>query len=495
MKTLSICIPTFNRAAQLERSLYSILSQPFFIDTPDIEVVVFDNGSTQSLATLEERLTALSQEKIKFFRVEKNLGDSGFEQCLRLADGIYRKLVNDTKIWEPGSLEILYELVKSNIDEKPVIFIKHLPRVSPFEVKKIKRMEDFVRTASFQMTSIGAFGIWAEDLSRFTDFSRYSSKSLVQVDVLLRNIKLKGAVILASGKFFSSQRTERKKYSLGTVFGENYLTILAEHADEIGEQCLRDEKRNVFCNHILPYYFNIEHDFFSFSFDREMRFFKDEPYFAEAVDKARMQWLRVLKNSNIEKLRALWRKLNNHNATTLKRWFDISVVTVGNFSYGPLDVRSWGHPDEALSIGSYCSISEDVRFILGGNHNYLSLTTFPLKVMLGQEPREAGTKGEISIGDDVWIGTGAVILSGVKVGQGAIIGAAAVVSRDVPPYAIVVGNPARIVKFRFSPEIVERLLTVDFGRLKFDSGRLAELYKTLTVENLDGVIQSLSEDM
>jgi carbonic anhydrase/acetyltransferase-like protein (isoleucine patch superfamily) len=70
------------------------------------------------------------------------------------------------------------------------------------------------------------------------------------------------------------------------------------------------------------------------------------------------------------------------------------------------------------------------------------------------------TKGDVIIGSDVWIGTEAVILSGVKVGDGAVIGARAVVAKDVPPYAVVAGNPSRIVKWRFEPAIVERLLRV-----------------------------------
>jgi len=72
------------------------------------------------------------------------------------------------------------------------------------------------------------------------------------------------------------------------------------------------------------------------------------------------------------------------------------------------------------------------------------------------------SKGSVVIGNDCWIGTEVMILSGVNIGHGAVIGARAVVSKDVPPYAVVVGNPARVVKFRFAEDIIERLLTLQW---------------------------------
>ena len=72
------------------------------------------------------------------------------------------------------------------------------------------------------------------------------------------------------------------------------------------------------------------------------------------------------------------------------------------------------------------------------------------------------TKGNVIIGNDVWIGYGAKILSGVSIGDGAVVGAGAVVAKNIPPYAVVVGNPAKIIKFRFKPEDVEILLGIQW---------------------------------
>jgi len=106
-----------------------------------------------------------------------------------------------------------------------------------------------------------------------------------------------------------------------------------------------------------------------------------------------------------------------------------------------------------------------VHFILGGNHGCETVSSFPFLVKHFGEPVEAKTKGPIVVGDDVWLGHRSTVLSGVSIGQGAVIAAGAVVTRDVEPYSIVGGNPARHIKFRFSKEIRNKLVTIDFARL------------------------------
>jgi acetyltransferase-like isoleucine patch superfamily enzyme len=168
--------------------------------------------------------------------------------------------------------------------------------------------------------------------------------------------------------------------------------------------------------------------------------------------------------------RKRWRRLNEHNFTAAKNIFNISKVVVGNNSYGALEVYSWLNNNDKLYIGSYVSISSDVKFIIDGNHNTSYLTTFPFEAILFDEITDSNVvgKGSISIGDDVWIGMNSMILSGVNVGQGAVIGAGSVVAKDIPPYAIVAGNPAKIVKYRFPQGIVEKLIKLDFKKIDKD---------------------------
>lgn len=144
-------------------------------------------------------------------------------------------------------------------------------------------------------------------------------------------------------------------------------------------------------------------------------------------------------------------------------------VAIGRGTYGVPAIILFSSEDRVV-IGNYCSISGGCQLVAGGEHNTRVTSTFPFKVYYGQDPgataadparvryADAVYKGPLVIGSDVWIGLGAVILSGVTVGHGAVIGACAVVASDVPPYAIVVGNPARVIRHRFPDDVVAGLL-------------------------------------
>jgi acetyltransferase-like isoleucine patch superfamily enzyme len=137
--------------------------------------------------------------------------------------------------------------------------------------------------------------------------------------------------------------------------------------------------------------------------------------------------------------------------------------TIGDWSYGKPKVR-FAESGAKLSLGRFCSIADGVEILLGGNHRMDFVTTYPFGAMSGVWPEAAGrtdhhaSKGDVTIGHDVWLGSQCMILSGVTIGTGAVIAARAVVTRDVPPYAVVGGNPARIIRIRFDERTVERLL-------------------------------------
>lgn len=135
---------------------------------------------------------------------------------------------------------------------------------------------------------------------------------------------------------------------------------------------------------------------------------------------------------------------------------------IGKWTYGNPKIRSW-QEGASLRIGSFCSIAEGVKIFLGGEHRIDWVTTFPFSVLWASGHGIKGhpkTKGDVIIGNDVWIGADCVVLSGVTIGDGAVLGARAVVARDVPPYAIVTGNPALIVRKRFDDNTIARLLRV-----------------------------------
>jgi acetyltransferase-like isoleucine patch superfamily enzyme len=190
-----------------------------------------------------------------------------------------------------------------------------------------------------------------------------------------------------------------------------------------------------------------------------------------------------------------WRLKNDSNFTTPENIFPISLVQVGNYTYGPIKVLYYRNPEERLIIGSFVSIARGVIFLLGGEHNYLHFSNYPIKKMLLNGENEAKTKGPIVVEDDVWIGANALIQSGVTIRQGAIIAAGSVVVKDVPAYAIFGGNPAKLIKFRFETKIIEALLNIDFNKIN-----RASLNKTnyltdqeLTLETLSYLLKNFSK--
>ena len=142
-------------------------------------------------------------------------------------------------------------------------------------------------------------------------------------------------------------------------------------------------------------------------------------------------------------------------------------LVLGRHSYGPVDLdKTFPMFTEGARtiVGAFCSISPEARILGGGEHVISRASTFPLNARMF-DPRHATgldsvDTGATVIGNDVYIGVGAIVLSGVTVGDGAVIGAGAVVANDVPPYAIVIGNPAQISRFRFESDVCARLLEV-----------------------------------
>ena len=128
---------------------------------------------------------------------------------------------------------------------------------------------------------------------------------------------------------------------------------------------------------------------------------------------------------------------------------------MGTGSYGLPVVHDWDE-GSTLKIGSYCSIATNVQIFLGGNHHADWVSTYPFPAMVQglEDISDYGfSNGNVVIGSDVWLCSNTIILSGVTVGHGAIVAAGSVVTSDVEPYSIVGGNPARHLKWRFSPEI------------------------------------------
>ncbi len=220
-----------------------------------------------------------------------------------------------------------------------------------------------------------------------------------------------------------------------------------------------------------------------------------------------IEWIRnifieILKWISLQiRLRPSWRKKNRHNTTWIKNinWFDnLSKITVGNYTYWPLDCKLWTYKNSYIKIGNYCWIAEWVKFLCGFGHNIRKFCHHPIiyfwtvKKKLNFAKYEEnkffdleweGEKWPIIIDDDVWIWTWAIILSWVHIWQWAVIGAGAVVTKNIPPYAIAGWVPAKVVKYRFSEEIINELLKINYENIPIEVFR--EIYKETINENFN----------
>jgi acetyltransferase-like isoleucine patch superfamily enzyme len=161
-----------------------------------------------------------------------------------------------------------------------------------------------------------------------------------------------------------------------------------------------------------------------------------------------------------------WRKLNPNNLTNAGfHSFGFDNVIVGDWTYGDINILTSSH-EPRLEIGAFCSIARDVTFVICDEHPLDTFSTYPWKVrVLGEARPEALGKGGISVGDDVWLGYRSTVLDGVTIGRGGCVAAGAVVTKDVEPYTIVGGVPAKPIRKRFDEATIQRLMQVDFSKI------------------------------
>jgi len=148
---------------------------------------------------------------------------------------------------------------------------------------------------------------------------------------------------------------------------------------------------------------------------------------------------------------------------------------------------------DKLIIGKFCMIASDVKFIMNGaNHLTDSLSTYPFAIFgngweNAMEGKSYPQKGNIHIGNDVWIGYNATIMAGVHIGDGAIIAANSTITKDVEPYTIVGGNPAKKIRKRFSEDVITKLLELKWWNWNME--KITKNIKNLTENKIDKLIE------
>lgn len=184
---------------------------------------------------------------------------------------------------------------------------------------------------------------------------------------------------------------------------------------------------------------------------------------------------------------------NKKNNITLLTYYPIKNISVGMCSYGKLKIKSYNNKGK-ISIGNYCSIADNVEFLVGGEHNYKRISTYPFQSKIYKQLTSDTPNYDIIIEDDVWIGYGCLIMSNAHIGKGSVIGARSVVTGEVPPYSIYVGN--KVVKQRFSNDIVNKLSDIDFSKvnhtLNDKYSRFCQI--EITPNNIDKIIEAFKSN-
>ena len=169
------------------------------------------------------------------------------------------------------------------------------------------------------------------------------------------------------------------------------------------------------------------------------------------------------------------------------------IASVGKYTYGWENIYTVHHlNDHKVYVGSYCSIASTCKIFLGGNHHTDWITTFPFGHIhkhifntfdgFGQPV----SNGDVIIGNDVWIGENVTIMSGVKIGNGVVIATNSHIVKDIPDYAIIGGNPAKLIRFRFTEEQIEKLLKIQWWN--WDDNKVNENVPLLCSTNIDNFI-------
>ena len=196
----------------------------------------------------------------------------------------------------------------------------------------------------------------------------------------------------------------------------------------------------------------------------------------------------------------------------LKNVITAPNIFVGDYTYydDPVDptafersnvLFNWPEFGDSLYIGKFCSIASGVQFIMGSaNHRISSISTYPFNVFGGAWAENTPPhlsqlpfKGDTVIGNDVWIGRDSVIMPGVKIGDGAIIAAYSVVVKDIEPYTVAGGNPARPIKKRFDEELIELLLKLQWW--DFEPEKLFAFMPILCDDDLELVRKKLKQTL
>ena len=255
---LSICIPTYNRATYLESCLNSIVDDPFF-EKSNIEVIISDNASNDDTEIICAKFVN-KFTNIHYYKNDYNIVDKNFPQVISKAKGIYRKVYNDTCIFEKGAIEYLYEKIIENIKDRPVLIFSNRPEKRNPKESRLNSINGVINNLSYRISWIGCYGVWDNDFRLITNITRGCETSFWQVIHCLENINEKKNVLICNRELVSVQKVKKKDVSYGffRTFTYNYLGILNEFVlkNQMSIICFKQEERRLLFGHFSDFIIN-----------------------------------------------------------------------------------------------------------------------------------------------------------------------------------------------------------------------------------------------
>lgn len=259
---LSICIPTYNRAAYLDKCLQSIVKEVG--NNSKVEVLISDNLSNDNTPIICETYTR-QYDNVKYYRNETNIGgDKNFIRVLKLGKGKYLKLLNDYVEFKDGCVLKMLEIVKQYVETKEVIFFANgLSHLKKKDFHFSNDLNEFLKIASDRSTWIGAFGIWKEDFCHLIENKTFKTSSLVQTELLFHSVSLRQKAVTYSRSIFIIHELPDKKtgYNFFDLFINGYFnTIVKGLKDEnrISYATYLSEKNRFFTDFIWMWYKKIK---------------------------------------------------------------------------------------------------------------------------------------------------------------------------------------------------------------------------------------------
>ncbi|MBO7332810.1 MAG: glycosyltransferase, partial [Alphaproteobacteria bacterium] len=505
---LSICIPTYNRSTYLSNTLAQLTKESLFLNTNDVEIVISDNCSNDDTEDVCRHYKEKFGDKIIYYKQKENIRDKNFAFAISLANGKYAKLNNDNLFFKSGELEKFVSFLKSKEAQDIVLLPNTKTDEKPYVCNTFNELLDKV---SYGITWIGALCVKTSAFKELKEPDRYAHLCFCQVDIIARLMQMNKKASVYPYKMFDSITLSNKGgYSIPEVFGHNYLSIIKEiyEKGDISPCVYRRHKKRLLLKHINKFSFNQKNTCFSKEgyFKYLLPYYWKNMYFyLDIIRQSLKKCLRCIfevkddKRKNYKTVKILCFKIKLPKKKTKNKWVRYNCppekVRVGRYTYGTINAQFNENRSEKLIVGDFCSIGPNVNFLVSSEHPYKGISTYPFKVRICGCGAEATSKGDIVVKDDVWIGLGSIICSGVTIGQGAIIAAGSVVVKDVPPYAIVGGNPAKVIKYRFDEEVVRKLSEFDFSTLTEEKIKRLQgaLYKEVTKENIDTILEDITQ--